>query len=69
MWAKYERDKWCYDPRRKRSTNGCLVSNRIPIEIDDEIEKDTRKKKCEIYQQPDHNRKICPNIPSFSAST
>jgi len=44
------------DPRRRRGAKDCPVSNCIPCEMDEEIERDIRKK-YRICQQQDHNKK------------
>ena len=44
MWQEYEGDQWGPDPTRKRTGNSCLVSTRIPTEMDeDENEWESRK--------------------------
>ncbi|KAH1255150.1 hypothetical protein GmHk_04G011410 [Glycine max] len=35
MWQEYEGDQWGPDPRRNRTANGCPVSTRILIEMDE----------------------------------
>ena len=66
LWAEYKGNQWCHDPTKRRSAKGRPKSNRIPTEMDDQIEGDNTKK-CRICQQPGHNRKNCPNIPSSLA--
>ena len=65
MWQEYEGYQWSPDPMRRMSAKGRSISNRIPIEMDEEIEWDTKKKMWNLPKQG-HNTKNCPNI--FSSS-
>ena len=64
-WQEYEGHEWVPDPRKKRSAKGRPVSNRIPTEMDEHLERNTSKK-CGLCRQQGHNRKSCPNVPSSS---
>ena len=52
MTKEYERDHWDLDPRRRRSANGCPISNHIPIEMDEKIEYGIRKNLKSVGNRP-----------------
>jgi len=45
---------------QRRSANDCLVSNHIPIDMDEDIEPDTRKNNMESANNKTITKKIIP---------